>query len=264
MRIGSGCYRDIAIRHRQVAEESVFGPLFQPLSSDDQDELIRCIETLHSVFVDGTAEATAFLQLLEPHSRRLVQLYRLWCQGILQVKALLEELLVRLIRHNDSPDRVGLLRSLLTVEAADTEDESFLDEDERSVAALLSLLQSVNDVHLTYSVFVSLLEDLPLLLTVEPLSDSSLLGPREPHLLQSVRRGLMTLKLIGTLSEDERLQRYLLDHPHQAVGFAQVFLQRAADNLDQREHFDLDLEKEGLAIVFAVIALQIEHLVGRE
>lgn len=76
MRIASGCYRDIAIRHRQVAEESVFGPLFHPLRSEDQDELIRCIETLHSVFVDGAPEATVFLQLLEPHSRRLVQLFR--------------------------------------------------------------------------------------------------------------------------------------------------------------------------------------------
>ena len=63
--------------------------------------------------------------------------------------------------------------------------------------------------------------------------------------------------------EDEQLQSFLLNNPQQAVDFAQVFLKRAAENLD-RNHFDVDLEKEGLAIVFAVIALQIDNLVGKE
>ncbi|EFX84631.1 hypothetical protein DAPPUDRAFT_238840 [Daphnia pulex] len=40
-------------------------------------------------------------------------------------------------------------------------------------------------------------------------------------------------------------------------------LKRAAENLD-RNHFDVDLEKEGLAIVFAVIALQNNSFVGEE
>lgn len=187
----------------------------------------------------------------------------------MQVKTLLEELLVRLIRHCDSQDRVGLLRSLLIVQAAETEDENFLEEDEGNVTALLSLLQKVADVKLTYSLFVSLLEDLPLLLIVQPLvstngNEASSVASGEPHLLQSVRRGLVTLKLIGILSEDERLQGFLLDHPRQAVDFAQVFLKRAADHLHHRDRFDLDLEKEGLAIVFAVIALQIDNLIGRE
>lgn len=270
IRIASAIYREISCRHRHVAEEVIFRPLFQPLN-DPED-----VEVLHSIFVQGSADPSpSFLSILEPHSRRLMELYRRYSRSILQVKNLLEELLVALIRHSDSPDRVGLLRSLLIVEAAGSEDEDFLEEDEGNVKALLSLLQRVGDLKLTYSVFVSLLEDLPQLLVIQPLSPCSspsriLLGEeeeaskREPHLLQSVRRGLVTLKLIGILSEDERLQGFLLDHPKQAVDFAQVFLKRAADHLHHRERFDLDLEKEGLAIVFAVIALQIDNLVGRE
>lgn len=174
---------------------------------------------------------------------------------------MLEELLVRLIRHSDNPDRVGLLRSLLVVQVISPDDETFLDEDEKSVMALIAILQRVEDVHLTYAVFVSLLEDLPQLMVDQPLS--SPLTPQEPHLLRSVRRGLVTLRLIGLLSEDEQLQSFLLNNPQQAVDFAQVFLKRAADNLNRR-HFDVDLEKEGLVIVFAVIALQIDNLVGKE
>lgn len=177
------------------------------------------------------------------------------------MKTLLEELLVRLIRHSDNPDRVGLLRSLLQVKATSPDDETFLDEDEKSVVALIAMLQRIEDVHLTYSVFVSLLEDLPQLMVDQPLS--SHLTSQEPQLLRSVRRGLMTLRLIGLLSEDEQLQSFLLNNPQQAVDFAQVFLKRAADNLNRR-HFDVDLEKEGLVIVFAVIALQIDNLVGKE
>ena len=75
-RIASGCYREIAARYRNVAEDSVFGPLFQPLASEDQDVLISCIETLHSIFVDGT-DPSGFLLLLVPHSYRLMHLYRL-------------------------------------------------------------------------------------------------------------------------------------------------------------------------------------------
>lgn len=188
---------------------------------------------------------------------------RTWCQSILQVKTLLEELLVRLIRHSDNPDRVGLLRSLLQIHPGSCDDdEAFLDEDEKSVMALISILQRIEDVHLTYSVFVSLLEDLPKLMVDQPLVACSL-TPQQPHLLLSVRRGLVTLRLIGLLSEDEQLQSFLLNNPQQAVDFAQVFLKRAAENLD-RNHFDVDLEKEGLAIVFAVIALQIDNLVGKE
>lgn len=179
----------------------------------------------------------------------------------MQVKKLLEELLVRLIRHSDNPDRVGLLRSLLEIQTTSADDETFLDEDEKSVLALIALLQRIEDVHLTYSVFVSLLEDLPKLMIDRPLS--SPLAPQEPQLLHSVRRGLVTLRLIGLLSEDEQLQTFLLNNPQQAVEFAQVFLKRAADNLN-RHHLDVDLEKEGLVIVFAVIALQIDNLVGKE
>ncbi|XP_057368356.1 transport and Golgi organization protein 6 homolog [Daphnia carinata] len=258
-RIASGCYREIAARYRHVAEDTVFGPLFQPLASEDQDVLIRSIETLHSIFVEGT-DPSGLLMLLVPHSYRLMQLYRIWCQSILQVKTLLEELIVRLIRHSDNPDRVGLLRSLLQTQNSD-DDEAFLDEDEKSVMALISILQRIEDVHLTYSVFVSLLEDLPQLMVDQPPSSS--LAPQQPHLLHSVRRGLVTLRLIGLLSEDEQLQSFLLNNPQQAVDFAQVFLKRAAENLD-RNHFDVDLEKEGLAIVFAVIALQIDNLVEKE
>ncbi len=192
---------------------------------------------------------------------KLICYCRIWCQSILQVKTLLEELLVRLIRHSDNPDRVGLLRSLLQIHTSSEDDESFLDEDEKSVMALIAILQRIEDVHLTYSVFVSLLEDLPKLMVDQPLTCS--LTPQQPHLLHSVRRGLVTLRLIGLLSEDEQLQSFLLNNPHQAVDFAQVFLKRAAENLD-RNHFDVDLEKEGLAIVFAVIALQIDNLVGKE
>ena len=179
------------------------------------------------------------------------------------MKTLLEELLVRLIRHSDNPDRVGLLRSLLQIHPSSCDDdEAFLDEDEKSVMALISILQRIEDVHLTYSVFVSLLEDLPKLMVDQPLVACSL-TPQQPHLLLSVRRGLVTLRLIGLLSEDEQLQSFLLNNPQQAVDFAQVFLKRAAENLD-RNHFDVDLEKEGLAIVFAVIVLQIDNLVGKE
>lgn len=74
-RIASSCYREIAARYRHVAEDNVFVPLFQPLTSDDQDVLICCVETLHSVFVDGT-DPSGFLQLLVPHSRRLMELYK--------------------------------------------------------------------------------------------------------------------------------------------------------------------------------------------
>lgn len=179
----------------------------------------------------------------------------------MQVKTLLEELLARLIRHSDNPDRVGLLRSLLQVQSSNMDDEAFLDEDEKSVMALISLLQRIEDVHLTYSVFVSLLEDLPQLMIDQPLS--SPLMPQQPHLLHSVRRGLVTLRLIGLLSEDEQLQNFLLNNPQQAVDFAQVFLKRAAENLN-RNNLDVDLEKEGLVIVFAVIALQIDNLVEKE
>lgn len=259
-RIASGCYREIATRYRHVAEDTVFEPLFQPLASEDQDVLIRCIETLHSIFVEGT-DPSGLLMLLVPHSYRLIQLYRMWCQSVLQVKTLLEELIVRLIRHSDNPDRVGLLRSLLQTQSSDEDDEAFLDEDEKSVMALISILQRIEDVHLTYSVFVSLLEDLPKLMVDQPPSSS--LTPQQPHLLHSVRRGLVTLRLIGLLSEDEQLQSFLLNNPQQAVDFAQVFLKRAAENLN-RNHFDVDLEKEGLAIVFAVIALQIDNLVRNE
>lgn len=75
IRIASACYRDIASRYRHVAEDSVFEPLFQPLFSDDESELACCVETLHSVFVSGT-DPSGFLQLLVPHSYRLMQLYR--------------------------------------------------------------------------------------------------------------------------------------------------------------------------------------------
>lgn len=74
-RIASGCYREIAARYRHVAEDTVFEPLFQPLASEDQDVLIRCIETLHSIFVEGT-DPSGLLMLLVPHSYRLIQLYR--------------------------------------------------------------------------------------------------------------------------------------------------------------------------------------------
>ena len=177
------------------------------------------------------------------------------------MKSLLEELLVRLIRHSDNPDRVGLLRSLLQVQCTNLNEEAFLDEDEKCVLALASMLQRIEDVHLTYSIFVSLLEDLPQLMVDQP--HTSPLLPQQPQLLRSVRRGLVTLRLIGLLSEDEQLQNFLLKNPQQAVDFAQVFLKRAAANLN-RQHLDMDLEKEGLVIVFAVIALQIDNLVGKQ
>ena len=227
------------------------------------DRSVRIFAAVGASFLssDATLSVNILLAVFKYIISRISFYRRIWCQSILQVKTLLEELLARLIRHSDNPDRVGLLRSLLQVEASITEDEAFLDEDEKSVMALISLLQRVEDVHLTYSIFVSLLEDLPQLMVDQPLS--SPLIPQQPHLLNSVRRGLVTLRLIGLLSEDEQLQNFLLNNPQQAVDFAQVFLKRAAENLN-RNHFDVDLEKEGLVIVFAVIALQIDNLVGKE
>jgi hypothetical protein len=67
-----------------VAEDTVFGPLFQPLASEDQDVLISCIETLHSIFVNGT-DPSGFLLLLVPHSYRLMQLYRLVHQELWKI-----------------------------------------------------------------------------------------------------------------------------------------------------------------------------------
>lgn len=75
MRIASSCYREIASRYRPVAQESVFEPLFRPLQSDDEDELVACVETLHAVFVVGS-DPSSFHQLLEPHAERLLRLYR--------------------------------------------------------------------------------------------------------------------------------------------------------------------------------------------
>lgn len=176
--------------------------------------------------------------------------------------------MVRIVRHNEGQDRVDLLRCLLDMGpgSGTPESDAFLEEDEKSVTAFLSILERVEDskqseYELTYCVFVSLLEDLPRLVSEQP--SSSQLAFNQTKLLESVRRGLMTIKLIGALSENECLQNYLLDHPIKGVEFAQVFLKRAADNL-RRAHYDLDLEKEGLAIVFAVIALQIENLIGKE
>ena len=76
MRIASGCYREIATRYLQIAKQSVFEALFKPLDSDDEDEVIGGIETLHAVFIIGAADPSSFHQLLEPHAKRLMQLYR--------------------------------------------------------------------------------------------------------------------------------------------------------------------------------------------
>ena len=63
------------------------------------------------------------------------------------MKNLLEELIVRIIRHNEGQDRVDLLRTLLTVEENETEE--FLDEDEKSVTAFISILERVEDAKQT-------------------------------------------------------------------------------------------------------------------
>lgn len=179
------------------------------------------------------------------------------------MKNLLEDLVVRIIRFNEGRDRVDLLRTLLSVEQSETDE--FLDEDERSVTAFLTILEQVDgandsECELTYSAFVSLLQDLPKLMAEQP--SASPLAPDRTGLLASVRRGLVTIKLIGVLSENERLHKYLLDRPAKAVEFARVFLERAAENLDRSVSFDLDLETEGLAIVLAVVGLQMENLAG--
>ena len=178
---------------------------------------------------------------------------RKWYNGILHAKTLLEELLCRSLVHCDSSDRVRALRTLLEVEEV---EEDFLSEDDCAVKSLLSLLQAIKDVTLTYAVFVSLLEDLPNLIE-QP--DSTQLTPN----LSSIRRGLIALQLIGVLVEDARLQEYLLQNPQRAVDFALMFLNRSVDKMDCST-MERDLEKESLGIVFAVIAVQIDNLIGRK
>lgn len=132
-----------------------------------------------------------------------------------------------------------------------------MDDDDCTVQSFVSLLQSIKDAALTYSLFVSLLEDLPKL--TEKQSDSKLLSPD----LGLIKRGLLTLQLIAVLAEDATLQEYLQQNPQKAVDFALMFLNRSVAQLDSCS-VDRQLEKEILAIVFAVIIVQIDNLVGRK
>jgi len=184
-----------------------------------------------------------------------VLIFRVWFKGILHAKTLLQELLCRLLVHCDNSDRVGALKTLL--EFPETTKEGLLCDDDCTVQSLVSLLQSIKDVTLTYSLFISLLEDLPKLTEKQP--DSKLLSPD----LGLIQRGLLTLQLIAVLVEDPSLQEYLQQNPQKAIDFALMFLNRSVAQISCCS-VDRQLEKESLAIVFAVIAVQIDNLTGQK
>ena len=252
-RIASGCYREIASRYRSVAEDLVLQPLLADLNSAEEDVLVSGIEMLHNIFIVGSGPQTDLLGILEPHAKQLIQLYRKWFKGILNAKTLLEELLVRLLKHTENAERLSILRTLLDA-IMDVDSAEFLEEDEWNIKALFSLLKGVEDVEFTYSLYLSLLEELPHLME-EPKN-------RLGEDLLVLRRSLMILRLISILSEDGQLQSYLLEHPQRTVHFAEILLHKSAKQLKDtplKAPDDANFESQSLTMIFAVIAVLIDH-----
>ncbi len=66
-----------------------------------------------SFFFDGNGRQMELSGVLPaPTQRRLLRLYRTWHGGVLHARALLEELLVRLLRHTEDAQRLPLFQSL--------------------------------------------------------------------------------------------------------------------------------------------------------
>ena len=184
----------------------------------------------------------------------------MWYRKILHAKIPLFEILIRLVKYNtDSVKRIGLFAPLLQVSSV--EDVNFMEEDERDVDVLISLLHGTEEIELQYSFYLWLLEMLPNLTgetSCEPrdVGQCEKLGRDED--LPELRRSLKTLRLISILSEDAQLQSYMLDHPQQAVHFTSILLNNTVDRL-QVATPDLDLRSQSLSMIFTVIALLIHH-----
>eukprot|EP00095_Tigriopus_kingsejongensis_P012027 maker-scaffold593_size129216-snap-gene-0.30 protein:Tk12027 transcript:maker-scaffold593_size129216-snap-gene-0.30-mRNA-1 annotation:"transmembrane and coiled-coil domain-containing protein 7" len=155
----------------------------------------------------------------------------------------------------------------------DALDEQFyLSDDEKSIV-IADLLQDSKDKHLATDFFISLLKDLSEMMGKQPDKEKTPPSPAPTNLeekllsferdldrtMLNLRKNLMIVRLLGLLSEDERIQENLMKDSEQLLEFICLTIQRCAlacSDDDPEEDGSQILEAQSISMALTLLSLK--------
>ncbi len=318
LKVACACIKAVSerslIQFRRHLLEPLLAPLFNLCAEEfveeraSEEELQKCIDGVHQVFVIYAEPSGIFMSHLQPVVPVLLQLHCFLHFSMLHLKNVVQDILKRFLRivsaseSNDAiryfafsgyelgvsankqkdPWQFKLMRSniaiklgsgggIAAVRSEEIEQNFSVSDDEKAIA-IVDLL----DERQSLEFFMSLLHDLSSMMASKSLMQDAaidVMGNRkgEKRDLQfelssisdeldatmvRLRRNLMVIRLLGLLSEDEKLQLKLVKESDRFLEFVGLTLERGAISCQEHPSGN-DLHRAVLIHIFSYLHILI-------